>query len=235
MRCMDRAVKYLRVSTIEQDEENQRRAIEEFIKEKGWKDVGEYIDHGKSAYKDDAKRKDYQRMLTDAKQRQFEHIVCFNLDRFSRQDENEVLDLIKNLRLIYNVEVNAVYGDEWKQLIDAINNIPNMGFIAKAMTEMIETVIRGLQAKQARRESEKISERVLESKKFQKAKKEKRIGRPKIPDKVITKIQELLKEGKTYKEIKAKVRYQDIKGKWKTPSEPFVSLVRKELKEKGKL
>jgi len=232
---MNRAVRYLRVSTEKQNEENQRRAIDEFIESKGWKVVGEYKDHGKSAYKDDAKRKDFQRMIKDAKQRKFEHIVCFNLDRFSRQPENEVLDLIKTLRLIYNVEINAVYGDEWKQLVDAINNMPNMGFMGKALVEFLETVIRGLQARAARRESEKISERVLESEKFKKAKEEKRVGRPKIPEKVNTKIEEMLKEGKTYKEIKAKVRYQDFNDKWKIPSEPYVSLIRKKLKEEGKL
>jgi len=227
----DRAVKYLRVSTAKQDEENQRSAIEKFIKEKDWDDVGEYKDHV-SAYKDDTKRKNYQNMITDAKQKKFEHIVCFNLDRFSRQPEGDVLDLIKTLRLIYNVEVNAVFGDEWKEAVEVISNLPSLGLIGKQFAEFLEVLIRGVQARQARRESMKISERVLESKKFQKARDEKRIGRPKVPEKVIIKIKKMLKEGAKYKEIKAKVRYQNHKGKWKTPSEPFVSLIRKELKKK---
>lgn len=228
----DRAVMYLRVSTAKQDEENQRKSIKELIEQKGWTlaiecgDKGVYKDHGISAYKDDVKRPDFERMIGDAKKRKFEHIVCFNLDRFSRQNENEVLDLIKSLRLAYNVEVNAVFGDEWKQLIDAINNLPNMGYLGKGIVDFLETVIRGLQAHQSRRESEKISERVLESKKFQKARDEKRIGRPKIDEDILAIVIELLIENIPYSGIVSQLEVMGY-GIDDIPSEPKVSMIRK--------
>jgi len=164
----DRAVRYLRVSTEHQDENNQIKAIDKFCEEKEWKIVNTYRDHGKSAWKNDLRRKDYQKMLEHAKQDKFDHIVVFDLDRFSRQPEQDVLDLVKNLRLMYGVEVNAVFGDEWRDVVNMINRIPDMGFMGKAISEMLEVVIVGFQAQRARKESEKISRRVKSSKKFQK-------------------------------------------------------------------
>jgi DNA invertase Pin-like site-specific DNA recombinase len=220
---MNRAVRYLRVSTEEQNEDNQIRAVDEYIKKNGWELVDTYRDHGVSAYKEDVRRPDFERMITDAKKKKFEHIVVFNLDRFSRQKEQEVLNLLKTLRMVYNVEVNAVYGDEWRDVVEMINNLPNMGSMGNAISEFIEKLVVGMQARQARLESEKISKRVLESKKFQKAKEEGRMGRPETDEDVQTIIVDLLSEDVPYDGIRSQLEFNG----YKVPSEAKVSLIRK--------
>jgi len=175
----DKAAIYLRVSTDVQDEENQLKDCRDLCESEGWEIVEIFRDHGISAYKD-IDRPDFNRMIKDARKKRFDHIVVFSLDRFSRQPPADVLELIKELRLVFGVEVNAAHGDEWRDAVEMINKLPTMGFLAKAMAEMLEKVIVGLQAYNARQESEKISDRTRSSKKFQKAKAEGRIGRPQL-------------------------------------------------------
>ena len=171
-----------------------------------------------------------------AEQRRFQHIVVFDLDRFSRRPEAEVLTLVKNLRLMHGVQVHACYGDEWKDAVESINNIPNMGIIGEALSEFLEKIFLGMQARASRLESERISRRILESDKFQKAKKRKKnkkIGRPKIPDDVVILIKALLEYNVPYLGIQSQVEYKNCKGEIKTPSEAFVSLIKKDrLKKK---
>jgi len=229
----NRAVRYLRVSTEHQDENNQIKAIDKFCKEKGWKIVRTYRDHGKSAWKNDLRREEYQNMLKDAKKDMFEHIVVFDLDRFSRQPEQDVLDLVKNLRLMYGVEVNAVYGDEWRDVVNMINKIPDMGFMAKAMAEMLEVIIVGFQAQRARKESEKISRRVKSSKKFQKAIDKGKVGRPGISEEVKQQVIKLLNEGKSYSYISKHITYKAKYGKVKHISAPTISEIKKSSLGKG--
>ena len=176
----EKAVIYLRVSTDEQTEESQLEPCKNYCKEKGWEVIKIYRDHGKSAYKENTVRPQFEQMLKDAERQQFQHIVVFNLDRFSRQPARDVLALIKKLSIMYGVQVNAVYGDEWRDVVDIINRIPNMGVVGTAIAEFIEKLLLGLQARQARLESEKISMRVKTSKRFQKAKKENKVGRPSL-------------------------------------------------------
>lgn len=223
---MDKCVRYLRVSTLKQDESNQIRAIDEFIKEKGWKCIRTYRDHGVSAYKD-VKRKDFERMLRDAEKREFQHIVVFDLDRFSRRPEAEVLALIKNLRLVYDVEINSVNGDSWRDIIELINKIPDMGFIGQAISDFLQVLFVGMAARQARLESELKSMRILESAKFQKARDERRIGKQNIPDDVVKLVEALLEHGVPYKGIVQQVEYKNDEGVIKTPSEPSVSIIKK--------
>jgi len=173
-----KAAIYLRVSTDRQDEHNQLQDCEDYCRQNNWTVTKIYRDHGISAYKENIIRPQYEQMINDAKQKHFSHIVVWDLDRFSRQEPIEVLQLIKKLRIIYNVEVNAVHGDEWRDLIEMINSIPNMGFMGEALCDFLEKIIRGMQATQARRESEKISRRIHSSLRFQKAKDEGRVGRP---------------------------------------------------------
>lgn len=166
---MENCVKYIRVSTDKQDENNQNRMLDEFIKKNNWNCIRTYRDHGKSAFNENKARPDFEKMLNDAKKREFQHIAVFDLDRFSRKPAEEVIDQVKTLRMLYGVEVNAVQGDEWRDLVNMVNNIPNMGFIAKPLGDFLEAIIVGFKARNANLESKKLSDRVKESKKFQKA------------------------------------------------------------------
>ena len=222
---MEKAVRYLRVSTDQQDENNQISAIDKYCEERDWKIVDTYRDHGVSAYKDDTKREEFQKMLKDAETSDWTHIVVFDLDRFSRQDEDVVIRQIKKLRLLHNVEVNAVYGDEWKDAIDIINKLPDMGFIGEALADFIEKLMLGMQARRNRLESEKISRRVTHSTKFKKAKKEQRVGRPKIPPIIILMAKELMGYYDNYEDYKYQLGYKH-KRKEKYPGEAYISLIR---------
>jgi len=191
----EKAVIYLRVSTDEQTEESQLEPCKNYCKEKGWKVIKIYRDHGKSAYKEDKYRPEFMKMLEDAKKRDFQHIVVFAMDRFSRQPPVRVLEMVRELSVLYGVQVNAVTGGEWRNAIEAINQLARAGTggymseVLRQLASMLETIMIGALAEQARYESRKIGERVRASIKFQKAKKENKVGRPTIVTKIAEKLE----------------------------------------------
>ena len=99
-------------------------------------------------------------MIKRAEQGEFNHIVAWNMDRFSRQHEEEVLKLVKKLNLIYRVDVYAVNGDLWSEVVQSIGIIKDKTFIGEAFSEFIEKIIRGLEFQRAHRESQVKSERI---------------------------------------------------------------------------
>jgi 4-hydroxyphenylacetate 3-monooxygenase len=76
-----RAGIYARVSTLEQDCNNQLFEIRRYIEARGWTAV-EYVDRGVSGAKD--KRPALDALLKDAKRRRFDVLVCWRLDRLGR-------------------------------------------------------------------------------------------------------------------------------------------------------
>jgi DNA invertase Pin-like site-specific DNA recombinase len=76
-----RAAIYARVSTFDQEPENQLAEIRRYIDARGWTAV-EYTDRGISGAKD--KRPDLDRLLTDARRRRFDVLVVWRLDRLGR-------------------------------------------------------------------------------------------------------------------------------------------------------
>ncbi len=67
-----RAALYLRVSTVAQSIENQRRELRQIAERRGWQIVEEYHDAGISGTKGRDLRPGLDRMLNDAKRRRFE-------------------------------------------------------------------------------------------------------------------------------------------------------------------
>lgn len=97
---------YARVSTRDkgQDYENQLRELRDFVARKasdGWVLAGEYTD--KVSGKTD-KRPAFQRMFEDASRKQFDMILFWSLDRFSREGVLETLQHLQKL---------TSYGVEW--------------------------------------------------------------------------------------------------------------------------
>jgi DNA invertase Pin-like site-specific DNA recombinase len=76
-----RAAVYARVSTFDQEPENQLVEIRRYIEARGWTAV-EYTDRGVSGAKD--KRPALDRLLTDARRRRFDVLVVWRLDRLGR-------------------------------------------------------------------------------------------------------------------------------------------------------
>lgn len=76
---------YARFSSSKQNEtsiEAQLRVCYEYCKANKFTVIGEYIDRAKSAKTDD--RPDFKRMINDSNKKQFQGIVCYQLDRFAR-------------------------------------------------------------------------------------------------------------------------------------------------------
>src|SRR5262249_40851457 len=77
MRC---AV-YARVSTQDQTAENQLLELRRYVDARGWTAV-EYVDHGVSGAKD--RRPALDQLLSDARRRKVQAVVCGRLDRLGR-------------------------------------------------------------------------------------------------------------------------------------------------------
>ncbi len=73
-----RAVLYARVSTLDQEPENQLAELRRYVEARGWQ-ATEYVDRGVSGTKD--RRPALDRLLADARRRRFDVLVCWRLDR----------------------------------------------------------------------------------------------------------------------------------------------------------
>jgi DNA invertase Pin-like site-specific DNA recombinase len=76
---------YARVSTDEQEPENQLRQLRAWCAAAGHEIVDEYIDHGVSGAKSASKRSRFCALLADAHKRRFDTVLCWALDRLSRE------------------------------------------------------------------------------------------------------------------------------------------------------
>jgi DNA invertase Pin-like site-specific DNA recombinase len=76
-----RAAIYARVSTAEQTCDNQLLELRRYIDARGWT-AQEYVDRGVSGSKD--RRPALDSVLRDARQRRFDVLVCWRLDRLGR-------------------------------------------------------------------------------------------------------------------------------------------------------
>jgi DNA invertase Pin-like site-specific DNA recombinase len=95
---------YVRVSTDEQNLDNQIKQLETFASLQNYKVVEVYkeIMSGGSA-----NRPQFQRMLDDARLRRFDVILVWSLDRFSREGINNTLSYLKRLK-VHNVSLKSL-------------------------------------------------------------------------------------------------------------------------------
>ena len=91
-----RAALYARVSTVEQEPENQLQELRGYIEARRWTAV-EYTDKGVSGSKD--RRPALDQMLADAKRRRFDVVVCWRLDRLGR-NLRHLVTLIEELQSV---------------------------------------------------------------------------------------------------------------------------------------
>ena len=76
-----RAAVYARVSTVDQEPENQLQELRRYVQARGWT-IAEYVDRGVSGAKD--RRPALDELITDARRRRFDVLVCWRLDRLGR-------------------------------------------------------------------------------------------------------------------------------------------------------
>jgi DNA invertase Pin-like site-specific DNA recombinase len=84
-----RAAIYARVSTLEQEPENQLQELRRFVVARGWIASVEYVDKGVSGAKD--RRPALDQLVGDAKRRKFDVLVCWRLDRLGRNLRHLIL------------------------------------------------------------------------------------------------------------------------------------------------
>src|SRR5688572_28450752 len=79
-----RVALYLRVSTLEQTTEHQRRELIDLAAQKGWKVVAEFEDAGISGAKGRSRRPAFDSLVKAATRRQFDVIAAWSVDRLGR-------------------------------------------------------------------------------------------------------------------------------------------------------
>src|SRR5687767_7430847 len=83
-----KAAIYARVSTLDQEPENQLRDLREYCARRGWQ-PSEFVDHGVSGAKE--KRPALDALVRDAKRRRFDVLIVWRLDRLGRSLKHLIL------------------------------------------------------------------------------------------------------------------------------------------------
>jgi DNA invertase Pin-like site-specific DNA recombinase len=150
---------YSRVSTRDkgQDCENQLRQLREFAQKQGWQIVREYVDRksGKNS-----EREQFQQMFAAASRREFDVILFWSLDRFSREGVFETLQHLERL---------TSYGVGYRSFTEAY--LDSCGMFKDAVISILATI--------AKQERVRLSERVIAGLERAKAKGRKG-GRPTV-------------------------------------------------------
>jgi DNA invertase Pin-like site-specific DNA recombinase len=90
-----KVVIYSRVSTSKQDNGNQLVQLREFAAKQKWEVVAEYVDTVSGSGKKD--RLQFERMMLAASQRQFDVLLFWKLDRFTREGTRKTLAYLTRL------------------------------------------------------------------------------------------------------------------------------------------
>ena len=99
----ERVALYARVSTFAgQNPEMQLVELREYAARRGWNVIEEYVDHGVSGAKES--RPALNRLMADAKQRRFDVVAVWKIDRFGRS----LRHLVNSLAELENFRVSFV-------------------------------------------------------------------------------------------------------------------------------
>jgi DNA invertase Pin-like site-specific DNA recombinase len=144
------AVIYARYSSHAQNEqsiEGQIRDCLAFAEREGLKVVGEYIDRAISGRHDD--RPDFQRMIEEAKSKEFQYVIVWKLDRFSRNRYDSAIykHILKqcDVRVLSAME-NIGYGDEsiiLEAIIESMAEYYSRDLSKKIIRGKRETIMKG--------------------------------------------------------------------------------------------
>ncbi len=145
---------YSRVSTKDkgQDVENQLRQLREFCMKQDWQVTAEYVDHSSGKRSD---REQFQAMFAAASRREFDCVLFWSLDRFSREGVYETLRHLQRL---------TSYGVGYRSFTEQY--LDSCGLFKDAVISILATV--------AKQERVRLSERTIAG--LQRAKLQGRIG-----------------------------------------------------------
>jgi DNA invertase Pin-like site-specific DNA recombinase len=91
-----KAAIYARVSTVDQEPENQLHELRRYVGARGWSAV-EYVDRGVSGAKD--RRPALDQLLADARRRKIDVLLCWRLDRLGC-DLRHLVTLLDELQAV---------------------------------------------------------------------------------------------------------------------------------------
>jgi DNA invertase Pin-like site-specific DNA recombinase len=92
-----KAAIYARVSTLDQQPENQLAELRRYVAARGWETAVEYVDHGVSGSKD--RRPALDRLVKDARRRKFDVVITWKLDRLGRNLKH-LITLLEDLQAL---------------------------------------------------------------------------------------------------------------------------------------
>lgn len=132
---------YARVSTRDkgQDTENQLRQLREFCAKQDWHIIGEYVD---SATGKNSDREQFRDLFTAASRREFDLVLFWSLDRFSREG---VLTTLQHLQRLTS------YGVGYRSFTEAY--LDSCGLFKDAVVSILATI--------AKQERIRLSERTI--------------------------------------------------------------------------
>ena len=91
-----KAAIYARVSTLDQEPENQLQELRRYVEARGWT-ATEYVDRGVSGAKE--RRPALDQLVADARRRRFDVVVCWRLDRLGRNLKH-LITLLEDLQAL---------------------------------------------------------------------------------------------------------------------------------------
>ena len=199
---------YLRVSTDRQDYENQLIKLKEYAEKREWEIYKVYSEvmSGK-----ERNRPVFRQMLEDAKKREFDVILVWALDRFTREG---------TMAVWHYFDMLSKYGIEFVSYTEPYLNTDN---------ELVRDILLSIMGALAKQERIRIAERTkagLERARMQ----GKKLGRPEVMSKVRDKVIELYKQGKTYRQIVEEVYYWDNQRRKRKISLGMVSQIIREYR-----
>ena len=90
-----KAALYARVSTCDQEPENQLAELRRYVRARSWAEAAEYVDHGVSGARD--RRPALDRLIRDARRGRVDVIVIWSLDRLGRSLRH-LVELLEEMR-----------------------------------------------------------------------------------------------------------------------------------------
>src|SRR5271169_5499834 len=116
---------YARVSTKDQSCELQLRDLRTYCAARGFEGVREYIDVGVSGAKDS--RPELNKLMDDARKRQFDVVVCWLFDRFARSTKHllSALEEFRSLGIQFvsyqeNIDTSSALGQALFTIVSAV-------------------------------------------------------------------------------------------------------------------
>lgn len=128
-----RAAIYLRVSTDEQDNDNQAGALYKLASDRGFEIIECYKEES-SAWRA-GHQKELARLLREARKRKFDVVLVWALDRLSRQGALAILTIVQRLKLS-GVKVLS-YQESWTEAAGELAELlyAITGWVAKMESE----------------------------------------------------------------------------------------------------